>query len=323
MIRNPRNAGPVICGSWVDCLEKWDAGVGFSQFISGPASRFIGGLQLPKPGKSRRSTPKPSAAGLKSWSTHRARKSPPMKRESSNELRARIPENQAISSPPMKRKRQGLSFAVHAWTPPKNPIQASDFRGIMSGPASRFIVGLAPRPWFQPAGRRARRRSSATKRARAAARAARRRPATPGILSAFRALVCPYSTGDRRADAADSRRLNAASWGNLAKAQRAGSKTRRRPTLRTEEARRPGQKPRPRRSGSRCAARSGNRPSGTGAPIAPWASAGHRHPRSSSHSAKTGRAAPGSSSGAHSVDRASSSRLRRSGAPRTITPIRS
>jgi hypothetical protein len=33
-----------------------------------------------------------------------------------------------VLSPPIKPERQGLSFAVHGWTAPKNPIQASDFR---------------------------------------------------------------------------------------------------------------------------------------------------------------------------------------------------
>ena len=49
-IRTARKFGNVIRASWVDSPEKSDPGVGFSRFISRPASRFIGGLQPLKPG---------------------------------------------------------------------------------------------------------------------------------------------------------------------------------------------------------------------------------------------------------------------------------
>ena len=192
------------------------------------------------------------------------------------------------------------------------------FSQFNSRPASRFIAGLSSRPRLQPAARRARRPSIATKRARAAARAARRRLATPDS-SGFRARVADI----RSAAAAPAQRRpapNAAS-GNLAAARRAGLEMRRGPGRR-REARRRGRKPRPRRSGSRCAARSAAARAGTAHRSLPGPPLGHRQPLSSSHSASVGRAAPGSSSGAHSVERAASSRRRRSGAP-TIAPIRS
>ena len=44
------------------------------------------------------------------------------------------------SSPLIKPERQGMSFAVHGWTPPKNPIQASDF-------AVREWTGFAVHWW--------------------------------------------------------------------------------------------------------------------------------------------------------------------------------
>ena len=48
-------------------------------------------------------------------------------------------------SPLIKPKRQDQNCQndpLHGWTAPKNPIKASDFPQFMSGPASRFIVGL-------------------------------------------------------------------------------------------------------------------------------------------------------------------------------------
>ena len=57
MIRKPRHAGPVARVHWLDGPRNRDPGVGFSPFMSGPASRFIGGLQSPKPRKSTSRTP--------------------------------------------------------------------------------------------------------------------------------------------------------------------------------------------------------------------------------------------------------------------------
>jgi hypothetical protein len=70
ILANARKSGNVVRASWVvvrvswlDSPEKCDTGVGFSQFMSGPASRFIGGLQPPKPGKSTSRTPGDGAVG--------------------------------------------------------------------------------------------------------------------------------------------------------------------------------------------------------------------------------------------------------------------
>jgi hypothetical protein len=80
----------------LDGPRKSNPGVVFSRFIGGPASRFIGGSRSPRPIKSTRRTRRDAPTRARSWSTHRARKSPPIRRESNNEPRTRFEENQGI-----------------------------------------------------------------------------------------------------------------------------------------------------------------------------------------------------------------------------------
>ena len=61
----PQTTGNVIRVSWVDRPLKCDPGVGFSRFIGGPASLFIGGPLSPRPVKSTSRTPVDSAVGAK------------------------------------------------------------------------------------------------------------------------------------------------------------------------------------------------------------------------------------------------------------------
>ena len=103
-----------------------------------------------EPGKSRGSTPKPSAAGLQSWSTHRARKSPPMSASPAMNCEPKSRKTRRFS-PLMKRKRQpGVSFALIVsgshnlwnWAPgARGPSTISGFRFTIRGTKRAEICG--------------------------------------------------------------------------------------------------------------------------------------------------------------------------------------